>query len=145
MKKLIFCPKERGNTYKACAYIAAHSGAEARVVDGTEKADLSKYDAVILASGVYGGHVHKNILNLIRGGGLDSMRPDAKIYVLLTWLGRTGSDREAFNEIKQALAEKGRKPEEDFIRCLGGMGPIKASHPDGEDLNKVLEWVMKTK
>jgi flavodoxin len=144
MKKLIVCPKKSGNTHKVCSYAAAQSGAALHVAGREEKTDLPQYDAVVLASGVYGGQAHKNILNWVRGGAMDALKPDVKIYVLLTWFGRKGSDRDAFEDINRALAEKGRKAEEDYMTCFGrGMIFIRAFHPNEEDMKNVLEWVKK--
>ncbi len=140
-KKLMVCPKKTGNTYKVCSYAAEQLGANMQIAEQSAAADLSQYDTVILASGVYGGQAHKNILSWIRDGQMDAIKPDAKIYVLLTWIGRGKSDRDAFECIRGVLAEKGRKPEADYMTCFGrGMGFIKASHPDKEDLENVLGW-----
>ena len=141
MKKLIVCPKESGNTYKVCNYVSSNSDAELKVVVKTTKCDLSCYDAIILASGVYANHVHKNILAWINSIEINTNSSNTKAYIFLTWIGRGNSDRVAFNEVKHLLEEKGIKLEDNYMKCFGkGMGLIKYSHPNEEDYKNVLQW-----
>ncbi len=75
---------------------------------------------------------------------MDSIKSDAKIYMLFTWIGRGHSDMDAFNEVAQILNEKGIKLENSFIKCFGSaMGIIRKSHPNEEDFKNVLSWVNK--
>ncbi|SMC78663.1 flavodoxin domain-containing protein [Papillibacter cinnamivorans] len=142
MKKLILCPRSSGNTYQVCSYVSAHSDSELQVVNEAAAPDLSSYDTIILASGVYGGHVHKNLLRFIEHIPAGGLRPGAKVSVLLTWIGRGSSDRAAFDEIRQALKEKGIPVDESYMKCFGkGFGVIRSSHPDEADCRNVLSWV----
>jgi menaquinone-dependent protoporphyrinogen IX oxidase len=136
MKKLIVCPKELGNTYKVCSYVSNNSDIELKVVTETTKIDLTKYDAIILASGVYGNHVHKNILNWLNNNQLSNV----KIYAFLTWIGRGKSDKAAFDEVKMVVSEKGAMLEDNYIECFGKMSIVRYSHPNDNDCKKVLSW-----
>lgn len=100
MKKLIVCPKESGNTFKVCRYLSNNSKIDIKVIAKTTKYDLPYYDAIILASGVYGNHVHKNISTWINSIEKNTINSNTKFYVFLTWFGRGDSDRVAFNEVK---------------------------------------------
>jgi len=141
MKKLIVCPKESGNTYKVCSYVSSNSDVELKVVAKTAKYDLPYYDVIILASGVYVNHVHKNILTWINSIEKNTINSNTKVYIFLTWFGRGDSDRVVFNEVKHLLREKDIKLEDSYMKCFGkGMGLIKNSHPNEEDYKNVLLW-----
>ncbi|SHJ06722.1 Flavodoxin [Dethiosulfatibacter aminovorans DSM 17477] len=144
MKKLIICPKASGNTYKVCCHISGNTDVNILIVNESTKIDFSDYDTIILSSGIYGGHVHKNILRLIRSDQMDSIKTDAKICLFFTWIGRGHSDMDAFNEINQLLNKKGIKLDNSYMKCFGSaMGIIRKSHPNEEDLKNVLLWVNK--
>ena len=141
MKKLIVCSRESGNTQKVCSYVASNSEIALKVAARTTKEDLACIDVIVLASGVYANHVHKNILRWIDSLEKDIIKPNATIYLFLTWFGRGKSDKAAFNEVKQRLIEKGVKLEDNYMTCFGqGMAVIRSSHPDEEDCKKVLSW-----
>lgn len=139
MKKLIICSKASGNTYKVCSYLSQNEDIDFEVVNERSKINLGEYDLVILSSGIYGGHVHKNILKWVANLEGDI---NAKFYMFLTWFGREGSDKTALDEVKNVLENKGLKLEDNYVKCFGkGMGVIRRSHPNEEDNKKVLSWV----
>lgn len=141
MKKVILCPKEVGNTYEVCSYVSSNSDVKLKVVDKTEMYDLSCYDVIILSSGVYANHVHKNILKWINSIEKNTINLNIKVYIFLTWFGRGHSDKIAFNEVKHLLREKGIKLEDNYTKCFGkGMGFIRKSHPNEKDYKNVLLW-----
>ncbi len=141
MKKLIVSSRESGNTFKVCQYVSSNSDVEFQSAAKTEKQDLSSYDVIILASGVYGNHVHKSIVKWINSIEKNTITSSAKFYLFLTWFGRGDSDRAAFNEVKHLLGEKGIKLEDNYMKCFGkGMGVVRSSHPNEEDFKNVLLW-----
>lgn len=141
MKKLIVCSKESGNTYKVCHYVSSNSDIELKVIDKTTKCDLIDYNVIILASGVYGNHVHKNILTWVNSFEENTINLNAKVYLFLTWFGRGDSDIATFNEVKHSLSVKGIKLEDNYVKCFGkGMGLVRMSHPNEEDYKNVLLW-----
>lgn len=142
MKQIILCPKEFGNTFTVCEYLHNNSDADLMVINNPEKRDFSSYDSIILASGVYANHVHKNIVSFLKDIPADSINKSSKIYLFLTWIGRGSSDKSAFNEVKRLLCEKGINIEENYIECYGNVKRIiKKSHPNEEDCKKVLSWM----
>lgn len=141
MKKLIVCPKESGNTYKVCSYVANNSEVDLAVVATRTGYDLSSYDVIILASGVYMNTAHKDMVTWIQSIEKDTIKPNTKVYLFLTWFGRGASDKAAFEAVKTVLKSKGIKLEDNFITCFGkGMGLVRISHPDEEDYKNVLSW-----
>jgi len=144
MKKLIVCSKQTGNTYKVCSYVSSNSDVKLKIVSSTTKYDLPYYDVIILASGVYGGRVHKNILKWINSIKNNTINSKTKVYIFLTWLGRGNSDKVAFNGVNNLLREKGLKLEENYTKCFGkSFGLIRNSHPNEEEYKNVLLWVNK--
>lgn len=141
MKKLIISTKESGNTFEVCRYVASNSDVDLMVTGKMKKFDLNCYDIIILASGVYLGHVHKNILAWINSIEKNTISTKAKVYIFLTWFGRGNSDKLAFTEVEHLLRDKGIKLEDNYMKCFGkGMGLIRTSHPNEEDYNNVFMW-----
>lgn len=141
MKKIMLCSKKSGNTNKVCTYVSSHSDIALEILDGTAKNELPDEDVIVLASGVYGNHVHKNITAWINSIEKKAMKEDVKIYLFLTWFGRGDSDKAAFNETKELLSEKGIVLQDNYVTCFGkGMGVIRGGHPDEEECKKVLSW-----
>lgn len=141
MKKIIVSSKESGNTYKVCSFVSSNSDIELKVPAKIAKEDLASYDIIILASGVYRNNMHKNILAWIDSIEKDTINPNAKVYLFLTWLGRGNSAKLAFDAVKRLFGEKGIKLEDNYTQCFGkGMGLVRASHPDEEDCKNVLSW-----
>ena len=145
----MICPKKSGNTYRVCQYVCGHSGAELGTADTSEEKsaqpDLSCYDVIILASGVYANHLHPDMRKFIRNMRAENLSPNTKIYLLLTWIGRGTSDRAAFLEAKRLLEEKGIKIEENFMKCFGRMGIVRLTRPNRQDCENVLSWVKELK
>lgn len=142
MKKLLVCPKESGNTYDVCTYVSDNSDFEIKAINKDSNVGLEDCDVVVLSSGVYGGHAHKNILRWIENLQSDKINKNTKFFTLLTWFGRSNSDECAIKEIKELLAKKGIKLEDDYVECYGkGMGFVRSSHPDENDKEKVLSWL----
>lgn len=143
MKKVILCPKASGNTYEICKYVKDNTDCELKVIDEKTNIDLEEYDVIILTSGVYANHAHKNIIRWINDGQ-DCKKIKAKVYLFLTWIGRGKSDQAAYTEIKKLLQAKDIKLEDDYITSYGKfMGVFKTNHPNEEDKKKVLDWVKK--
>ncbi|MFA9422020.1 MAG: flavodoxin domain-containing protein [Sedimentibacter sp.] len=141
MKKLIVCPKTFGNTYKVCDYMSRELGIELKVINSTTKINLEDYDAIIVASGIYGNHPHKNISNWINNIQSRNIKSNVKFYTFFTWFGRGKSDVDCFNEIKNLLEQKNIKLEDNYMKCFGGgMGFVRKSHPNQDDYNNVMQW-----
>jgi len=141
MSVLIVCPKDKGNTYHVSRYIADNSDAELLIVNRNERRDLKKYDSIILSSGVYGGRVHKDLLGWLNQIKKTSLHENAMLHIFLTWFGRGKSYKNAIEEVNIYLKENGFNLDDDCMTCYGGKGFIRHGHPDGEDCEKVLNWL----
>jgi menaquinone-dependent protoporphyrinogen IX oxidase len=144
MEKLIICPKAKGNTYNVCRYVADHSDVALKVASADNQFDIINYDSIVLASGIYGGFFHKNVLNWIKTIKKSDLKESAKIYIFLTWIGRGNSDKVAYNKIRKLLNEKSITLQENYMECYGhGLGVAKIGHPSKDDFENVLLWVNK--
>ncbi|HZK39934.1 MAG TPA: flavodoxin domain-containing protein [Clostridia bacterium] len=133
--------RESGNTFNVCQHVSSNSDVELQRAAKTDKQDLSPYDAIILASGVYINHVHINILKWIKSIETNTITSNTKFYLFLTWFGRGDSDKAAIHEVKHLLGEKGIKLEDNYMKCFGkGMGVVRSAHPNEEDFKSVLLW-----
>lgn len=142
MKKLIVCPKESGNTYNVCRYVSSNSDVELKVIATETEYDLSGYDVIILASGVYMNNVHKDMVTWLQGIEKNMINANTKVYMFLTWFGRGSTDKAACNAVKDLLQKKSIKLEDNYMKCFGkGMGLVRISHPNDEEYKKVLSWV----
>jgi len=105
---------------------------------------LPYYDVIILASGVYVGRVHKNIIKWINSIKINTINSNTKVYFFLTWIGRGKSDKVVFDKVKNLLREKGIKLDDNYMKCLGkSFGFIRNSHPNEEEYKNVLLWANK--
>lgn len=144
MKKIILCPKNSGNTYEVCKYVSKETKSELKVIDQGSHIQAEEYDVIILASGIYGGHIHKNISGWIKNLNVSQNIKTAKIFLFVTWLGRGKSDKDAFEETKNLLKCKGINLQENYMECYGrSFKIIKRNHPNEDDKKKVLEWAEK--
>ncbi len=141
MSVLIVSPKGKGNTYNLSRYIAKNIGAELLVLEKKEERDWKDYDSIILSSGVYGGKVHKNLMEWLKGIEKTSINGDASFHMFLTWFGRGRSDKDAIKELKKFIEKNELSFDDDYMACYGGKGFIRHGHPDNEDCKKVLNWL----
>lgn len=144
MKKIILCPKNSGNTYEVCRYVSEKSGSELKVIDEGTDIQREEYDVIILASGIYGGHIHKNISGWIKNLKETHSVKMPKVFLFVTWIGRGKSDKSAFEETKVLLKDKEINLQENYIECFGkSFGIIKRKHPDENDKKKILDWMQQ--
>ncbi|MBN1290190.1 MAG: hypothetical protein JXA49_11215 [Actinobacteria bacterium] len=141
MSTLLACPKNKGNTFDVCSYVADNSGVELLAISQNRVNDLKDYTSIVLCSGVQGGKVQKGLLRWLNSIQRTSIDENAKIYLFLTWFGIGQSDKSAVNEVKNTLEEKKMSLENDYMTCYGGKGIIRFSHPNKEDFETVLNWV----
>ncbi len=144
MKTVFICPKVKGNTGNLCSYAARKTGSDLFLLEQDDIFSLLKYDRIVLASGVYGGKLHKQLSSILKRFRKEDLKTSCKIYIFLTWFGRSHSDRDAFQEAKEILNTKGIILESDTFSCFGaGFCFIRHGHPDKNDRARLLEWVQK--
>ena len=141
MRNLIIYPKISGNTYDICRYIKKEANTLMERVMPDATINLYDVDNIIICSGVYSGHVHKNILRWLESQ--ESLK-DMKFHMLLTWFGRGKSNYAAYKEVKEMVLSKDGEMMEDIFCCYGkGFGVVRQSHPDKDDYDNALNWVRK--
>lgn len=137
---IVYYSKHHGNTKKLIDAIAAQH--DVTVIDATEvkTADLSGYDMVGFASGIYYSKFHKSVLEFA-----EQNLPDSKpVFFLYTY----GAEKKGYTKaITEAVSKRNAKIIGEF-GCFGfnTFGPFKLiggiakGHPDQNDFDNVLKF-----
>lgn len=144
MKTLFICPKERGNTYRVFSYIA-DSSSDVRALSKKDSIidihKLHEYDRIIFGSGVYGGNLHKKLKDFMSSLKREDLKRSCKIYLFLTWFGRSDSNKQVFNQAAGILDDNGLILENNTASCFGaGFGVVRVGHPNTADLETASKW-----
>ena len=100
MADAVFYFTKLGSTGKTAKYIAERIGAEAVDLGTEPDADPSKYDRVILGSGVYGGSPSKNVREFAEKHR-DAM-PKISLYLICSF-----KDKKAEDQLEKISGELG--------------------------------------
>ncbi|MCQ2086272.1 MAG: hypothetical protein MJY54_02480 [archaeon] len=108
-----------GGTRRAAEYIGSKIGAD--VINVKDAGDISKYDRIIIGSGVYAGRVPKSIVKLVKG----SNHPNVYLFLSCLYNGEKGTaqlkkvsedldvkDAVFFNKIKKQIGVEGSELDE---------------------------------
>ena len=137
---IVYYSKHHGNTKKLIDAIAAQHDVTA--IDATEvkTADLSGYDMVGFASGIYYSKFHKTVLEFA-----EQNLPDGKpVFFLYTY----GAEKKGYTKaITEAVFKHNAEIVGEF-GCFGfnTFGPFKLiggiakGHPDQKDFNNVMKF-----
>ena len=137
---IIYYSKHHGNTKKLIDAIAAQHDVTA--IDATEvkTADLSDFDMVGFASGIYYSKFHKSVLEFA-----EQNLPDGKpVFFLYTY----GAEKKGYTKaITEAVSKRNAKIVGEY-GCFGfnTFGPFKLiggiakGHPNNDDLNNALKF-----
>jgi len=143
MGKLLVCPKNKGNTYKVCAYLKRNTDIDMKIIDNDEEFSVNEYKKIILSSGVYGGTPHGYLKDWIISLDEGEIK-NTKFYLFLTWFGVDETDEKTKKEVDSLLKEKGVKLEDDYQTVYGQKFLIiRFGHPNKKELKRVSEWVQK--
>lgn len=140
MKSVIITASvHRGNTRKVVDAIANEF--EVDVIDATKvkEKDLSGYDLIGFASGIYGFNLHQSIINFASV----NLPPYKKIFLLTT----SAMDKDFSQSFMQAIENKSATVVGKFS-CHGynTFGPFKLvggtskGHPDERDISNAIEF-----
>ncbi len=140
MKSVIITASvHHGNTKKLVDAIAEKH--EIDVIDATQvsSADLSEYDFIGFASGVYGFNLHKSIIEF----GANNLPTNKKIFLIST----SAMNKDFSQSFMDAIADKNPTVVGKFS-CTGynTFGPFKLvggtgkGHPNQKDLNDVVAF-----
>jgi len=143
MGKLLVCPKNKGNTYKVCAYLKRNTDIDMKIINQENNFELDKYNKIILSTGVYGGDPHAYLKDWIKSLTEEEIN-NTKFYLFLTWFGVNDTDEKTKEEVDSLLKEKGAKLEDDYLTVYGQKFLIiRFGHPNQEEIKKVSDWVKK--
>ena len=140
MRAVIICAStHHGNTRKVVDAIAGECGVE--VIDATrvQSMDLSDYDLIGFASGIYGGNFHKSVKEF----AASNLPQDKKIFYIMT-----SAMNKDFSK-SMASAVEGKNAEVVGVFTCNGyntFGPFKLvggtskGHPDEKDLENAVNF-----
>jgi flavodoxin len=138
MKAIIYASVHHGNTKKVVEAIARQC--EVELIDATQikEKDLSGYEAVGFASGIYYSKFHQSVLKF----ATDNLPENKKVFYICTNGGNA-----SYKSI-EAIAERKNAVEIGRFSCKGydTFGPFKLvgglakGHPDNEDLEDAVSF-----
>ena len=140
MKTIIICASmHHGNTRKVADAIAAECGAEVLDALTVKERDLSEYDLIGFASGIYGGRFHPALMEFAK----KNLPQDKKIFYIMT----SAMDKDFSRSMESAVSGKNAEVAGRFS-CKGynTFGPFKLiggtakGHPDEDDLKNAAAF-----
>lgn len=148
MKNIVIYSSRNGNSELIAEAIAEELGCGIVNLSDcdVQNLDLKEIDTMFLGSGIYGGSVHKKVLNLGKYLNLNaSNRTNTiKIAFFITWLGRGKSDISGITHFKKVLQSDKFDIQSDYFKCFGeSFKFIRKSHPDKSDINNARAWAKK--
>ena len=136
---IVYASVHHGNTKKLVKRIAEECQVDLIDTVKQQEADLSDYDMIGFASGIYYSKFHQSILKFAEKNLLE----DKKVFLICTYGGN-----ENYKSIEQILEKKhasvigkfGCKGYDTFepFKLVGG---IAKGHPDEEDMKNALDFV----
>ena len=135
---IVYASVHHGNTKKIIDEIAKTNDVELIDATQTVEKDLSEYDLIGFASGVYGGKFHQSVLKFASVNLTDNKN----VFLICTYGGRP-----VFKSIEQVIAYKhdnivGRFSCKGFdtfgpFKLIGG---VSKGHPDEKDIAAAVEF-----
>ena len=142
MKAVICCySSHHGNTGKVVQAMADESGADIIDISAVKQADLSEYDIIGFASGIYAFQFGPQALGFLR----KNLPPNKKVFFVYTYGAAKGSGSK---DITQAAMEKNAQILGEFS-CKGytTYGPFKLigglskGHPNEADIQAARSFI----
>lgn len=137
---IVYYSKHHGNTEKLLKAIAARH--EVTLIDVTSNpdADVTGYDRIGFASGIYYSKFHKSVLNFAR----ERLPEGAKTFYLYTY----GAEKKGYTDAISAAVAVHHGQEMGSFGCFGfnTFGPFKLiggiakGHPDDTDLQNAVKF-----
>lgn len=134
---IVYKSYHKMNTEKVARAMAQVLDATVKKVGEVGPEDLSRYDLVGIASGIYGGRYHKDLLSLVE----KIPRLEKDVFLFHT----AGRPDEKYDQpTKELLSSKGARVVGEF-RCPGQTGFLgftftNRGHPDEQDLERAREF-----
>lgn len=141
---IIYASVHHGNTKKLVQEIGKQLSIDCYSVEEAKNHDLSSYDAIGIASGLYFGKLHQSILDY-----LDSSPKVQKEAFALITCGDGG--KKHISETEDVLKKYGFHSNGAFV-CKGFdtygpfklIGGINKHHPNEADVNNAIEFIKKS-
>lgn len=137
---IVYYSKHHGNTKKVIDAINKNGDIDLIDVTATQSADLSQYDAIGFASGIYYSKFHKSVLKFAE----NNLPNSKKVFFVYTYGAKKDGYTKAINEsvIKKSahvLGEYGCFGFNTFgpFKLIGG---IAKDHPNEDELNGACEF-----
>ena len=137
---IVYCSKHHGNTKKLLDAIAAEN--EVTLIDVTARpaADLSGYDRIGFASGVYYGGFARQVVSFAE----NCLPQNRDVFFICTH----GAPKGDFMKAIRAVAEKNRCREIGAYDCMGFdtfgpfrlVGGIAKGHPTAEEIRGAVDF-----
>lgn len=138
---IIYASIHHKNTEKVVNFIAPQIGADCINLTQDKSFDISKYDTLIFASGIYFNRFHKSILEYIQKTDLKRKR----IIIIYTCGMRYQNYAKS---IKKLFMQKGADyigdaycRGYDTFGILGTIGGIAKGHPTEKDMKRILKKI----
>lgn len=135
---IVYYSSHHGNTKKLVESLA--QGRDVTLIDAavTKTADLSRYELIGFASGIYFGKFHESVLEFAK----NNLPQDKKVFFLSTYGGRSNTKAiEAVVNAKSAqiVGQFGCKGYDTFgpFKLVGGIGK---GHPNETDLKNARRF-----
>lgn len=137
---IVYYSKHHGNTKKLLDAIAAQHDVTLLDATQTKTADLTAYDAVGFASGIYYSKFHKSVLEFAR----KNLPEGKKVFFLYTY----GAEKKGYTKaIAEVVGEHGARILGEY-GCFGfnTFGPFKLiggiakGHPNADDLKAAVKF-----
>lgn len=138
---IVVCSRHHGNTRKLIDAIK-NAYPEIKVIDVTENkvAELSKYDAIGVASGIYASKFDSDLMEYLR----DKLPSDKKVFAIYTYamkMGHYAKDIKALVEEKHCkwIGEYGCQGYNTFgpFKLVGGTAK---GHPTEDEIQRAVDF-----
>lgn len=138
---IVYASVHHGNTKKLVKRIAEECGVD--LIDATQqsKADLTSYDKIGFASGIYFSKFHQKIINFVS----ENLPENKNVFLICTYGGTAN-----YQSLEESLKEKnahvigtfGCKGYDTYgpFKIIGG---IAKGHPNEKDMKKAVDFITK--
>lgn len=134
---ILYASVHHGNTLKVAEAMAAVLDAELIDATSAKDFDLSRYDLIGFASGIYYSGIHKAVARAIAAA---AFRPDQRVFTVVTsgapWIDFSARMTKLFEGKNVALAGCFQCRGYDTYGIFGKLGGIAKGHPNEKELAK---------
>lgn len=141
---ILYASVHHGNTRKVAEAIASVLAADLIDVQKTEDFDLSRYDLIGFASGIYYSGIHEAVSRAIEAA---EFRPDQRVFTVVTSGAPFGNFSASVTKLLKAknarVAGSFQCRGFDTYGVFGKLGGIAKGHPNEKDLSDARAFAEK--